>query len=267
MPEQNEHAYGNLGTVVLDNDTTAQAERLRPLADDLLELDMRVLTRVVERLPKRERYAILDAGCANGHVARSRIPRLDIPFHCLGVDRCAEAVAQARKQNKDSRFLYSCAEIDELDMEDYGQFDIIFASRTLQSAPDPAKATQRLWDMLAPGGALIAHALDDDTHAVRPSGSNLELLLRSTAALARGSDRHHARELQSRMLRLKPTPSDLLMEFKVDHTAGLDSEERKRFFENAFISRNGSPRQRRDDLADDADTFFALAHSVAVAFK
>jgi 2-polyprenyl-3-methyl-5-hydroxy-6-metoxy-1,4-benzoquinol methylase len=267
MPEQNEHVYGNSETAILDNETTAQPVRLGLQADDLLELDMRVLTRVVERLPKRERYAILDAGCASGHIARSRIPRLDIPFHCLGVDRCAEAVAQARMQNKDSRFLYSCAEIDELDMDDYGQFDIIFAARSLQSAPDPAKTTQRLWDMLAPGGALIAHALDDDTHAVRPSGSSLELLLRSTAALARGSDRYFARELQSRMLRLKPTPSDLLMEFKVDHTAGLGVEERKRFFENAFISRNGSSRQRRHDLAEDADMFFAVAHSVAVAFK
>lgn len=259
--------------------------------DRLLELELHVLGRVLARLPARESYAILDADCDQGGMARTRLPRLDVPFQCLGVDRCADAVAQARKDNHDPRFLFSCANIDELDPQDYGSFDIIFTSAALAGAPDPVRILQRLWELLSPGGALVVRALDDDMHSIHPPSSDLELLLQSTAALTRGTDRHFARKLPARLLQLSPAPADLFMEFKVDNTAGLDTEERLRLFDEAFAFREKHAQRvlrlpeasaterdlalriletasrQRNEFAEDPNLFFAIAHSVAVAFK
>lgn len=275
-----------------DHDHTADVERLRSQADSLLELDLKVLGKVVTMLPVREQYAFLDVGCAHGYIAHTRFPRLGVPFHCLGIDHCASAVAQARAENNDDdRFLFTCAGIEDIEPEDYGRFDIILAGYVMQHVTNPEQTIQQLWNLLAPGGALIIRSTHDGMQNILPSNSDLECLLNTTVKLTRGTDHHFTRKLHTRLLRLSPAPSDMFIDFKVDNSTGLDVVKRNKLIESAFSFREGyayrllkrsdatseertlaqesleDAQRQRTRFTEDSSLFFAITHGVAVAIK
>ncbi|MGE4293284.1 MAG: class I SAM-dependent methyltransferase [Desulfovibrio sp.] len=215
----------------------------------LLELDMRVLAKVAARLPVRERYMILDTGCVHGQIARTRFPSLGLPFHCLSVDSRAEAVDEARRKNSDPRFQFSRAEIEDLEPDDYGRFDIIFTTCAPHRATDPLRSMQHLWNLVAPGGALIVRAIDDAKHAIPPQ-ADLKQLIQSTVALVRGPLRHFSHTLPPRLLRLQPPPIDLFVDFAVDEVTQPTAGER-----------------RCGNAQGNLESLVLPAYAVAVAFK
>ncbi|MEF2146061.1 MAG: methyltransferase domain-containing protein [Desulfovibrionaceae bacterium] len=272
-------------------DYAQDCDRLRLQADNLLDLDLRVFSKTLHAMPRRNDYRVLDVGCAHGYAARTRLPRLGVPFQCLGVDICAEAITQATSEQEDERFQYECISLEALSPETHGLFDIVFAAYVLHHLPDPATTLQRLWDLLHPGGALIVRGIDDDMRSLDPPNPDLELLLDSTRSLARGTDRHFGRRMHGMLLNLCPLPDLTFMDYKVDSTGGLDEKGRHEYYENALSFRAEYARRMldRSDASDaertlavevlqaaarlqalfahDKKQYVALVHSVAVALK
>lgn len=95
-----------------------------------------------------QRPKILDVGCAEGRLLKVF---LEFGCECWGVEH--HAYPADRFQNAD-QIRYLQGKLDELKLPE-GAFDLIFLWHTLEHMDDPQMVMARLYDLLAPNGALV----------------------------------------------------------------------------------------------------------------
>ena len=111
----------------------------------------------------------LDVGCGPGEVMRLMAERVGASGRVLGVDLNAAlgeyAVAQLnRAAPAVCRFVR--ADINQPATLPAGSFDLVFARFLLFHMRQPVDVLRRLWQLVAPGGALLV--MDYDMTAIRP---------------------------------------------------------------------------------------------------
>ncbi len=115
------------------------------------------LTALACLLPRR-RFAI-DVGTGDGSLLEALAPTFD---RVLAIDRAAAQLDRARRRL--ARRGYDHVRLEQADyadpglvarVEDAGGADVVFASRVLHHAPQPAKAFEALARLAAPGGAVV----------------------------------------------------------------------------------------------------------------
>ncbi len=215
----------------------ANRERLRIQADMLSRLDRRSISLAIKHVkrPGFETLRVLDVGCGDGYVTRSRFGDLD-GATVLGIDISPYAIESAQQDNDLAHFEYLLEDVNDLD-EKLGEFEIVFAAETLQHLEHPEGIMHRLWSVLATPGALIIRGSDDGLKVNYPTDEDLDFLLSSTNTIRGSSDRIFLRKVPTFMNRLMPAPTDIAVDFHVDTTVGLNSEERGWFFDSYYAYR------------------------------
>lgn len=107
---------------------------------------------VLERLAPRHDETVLDAGCGTGRITallRKRVPRGRV----IGVDASADMVARAREHvPPDVKVIQ--ADLTTLRLDE--QVDAVFSTATFHWILDHDLLFARLFDVLRPGGRLVA---------------------------------------------------------------------------------------------------------------
>ncbi len=113
------------------------AERTRPACD------------LVDRIQIESPRRIVDIGCGPGNstqVLRARWPEAEI----VGLDNSAEMIEAARERYPEQEWLLA----DAATWSSAKPFDVVFSNAALQWLPDHAALAARLFDLVAPSGAL-----------------------------------------------------------------------------------------------------------------
>lgn len=121
--------------------------------------------------PPSEVGRVLDigAGAGNGTLALAhRFPSAEV----VAVDIAEAMLAQVRQRAQDAGTAERVATLHGdvgAESTDLGRADLVWASASLHEVPDPARAFQRLFDALRPGGLLAVLEMDAPSR-VLPAG-------------------------------------------------------------------------------------------------
>jgi trans-aconitate 2-methyltransferase len=108
--------------------------------------------RVLERLPLRGDESVLDAGCGSGRVTAMLLERLP-RGHVIGVD-ASEAMVEYARAALGDRATVMTADLTELELE--SPVDAVFSNAVFHWVLDHDRLFERMFAVLAPGGALVA---------------------------------------------------------------------------------------------------------------
>jgi SAM-dependent methyltransferase len=112
-------------------------------------------------LVARER--VLDVGCGAGGTARAAAEAVGEGGFVVAVDRCPEAVEEARRRTPDDLVvLHRVADVARLEAVPDRGMDCVVASLLLDQLPDLGPALRELHRVLRPGGRLVASVMDFD---------------------------------------------------------------------------------------------------------
>lgn len=298
---QDEVELVDLPRMQTEFDARGDEARLRVQADHLQELDDKALPVALERIRalRGGRVSVLDAGCADGYVTLTRFGRL--PYvDLIGLDRLGEVIAKARERYHEFSGDLGLDNVAKMDfvvgtIAEFAQagraFDLVFCALTLHHVGDSLSCIQHLWDMVAPGGALVVRGSDDGTkiHYPDPNEAFAKFVEDSSTSPA-SSDRYYGRKVFPHMRRLSPLPNSIQMEFQVDSTVGLDREQLKNYYldnhgfrADAAIRHARATKQRRDviearrmgevrdsflgQLEGASDVFSMTVQNIAIAWK
>jgi SAM-dependent methyltransferase len=133
--------------------------------------------RLLDQVGLAQGARCLDAGCGPGETMRQLAQRVGPAGRVLGadVDAALGAEAIARLHAAGHRQC-SFARVDLTGGEPLpgAPFDLVYARLLLFHMSDPPAVLRRLWDVVAPGGALVVHDYDLRTTDVRPSLRTME---------------------------------------------------------------------------------------------
>jgi SAM-dependent methyltransferase len=111
---------------------------------------------ILDRLRLRGDETVIDAGCGSGRLTAEILERLP-EGRVIAVDRSQNMLAEAR-QHLEPRFAgrvsYLCADLQEIASPE--PVDIVFSTATLHWVLDHDRLFPRLFDLLRPGGRLVA---------------------------------------------------------------------------------------------------------------
>ncbi|MEP0845640.1 MAG: methyltransferase domain-containing protein [Phycisphaerae bacterium] len=99
------------------------------------------------------RGEVVDAGCGAGYGSRvlADAPRVE---RCVGVDVCAETVAQAQRTYGGGKLTFRQGDLTQLPLPDQGT-DTVVCLETLEHLEQPQRAIAEAARVLRPGGLLI----------------------------------------------------------------------------------------------------------------
>jgi trans-aconitate 2-methyltransferase len=115
--------------------------------------------RVLDRVPTSGVAVTIDAGCGTGKITRELLDRLpDAVVHAVDVSPAMLEVAERELAPiYGDRVRFHAADLSCLTQDDIGtRADLIFSTATLHWISDHALLFRRLFDLLDPGGWLIA---------------------------------------------------------------------------------------------------------------
>jgi len=95
---------------------------------------------------------VLDLGCGTGHLTADIASAVEPDGHVVGVDRSAEMVEQAREAYPDGHFVRA----DAREFVASEPFDAVFSNAALHWIPEQDAVTERVADLLRPGGRYVA---------------------------------------------------------------------------------------------------------------
>lgn len=107
---------------------------------------------VIDLLDPEPGEQILDLGCGTGHLTAEIAECVGEGGAVLGLDRSAEMVSEARAAYPDLAFLQA----DARDFAASEAFDAVFSNAALHWMSDQAAVTERVADLLGPGGRCVA---------------------------------------------------------------------------------------------------------------
>ncbi len=104
---------------------------------------------------------VLDVGCGGGILSESMAKRGAI---VTGVDMGAEnlkaAAVHAEKSGLSDTLSYRQIPVEELVMEQAGQYDVVTCMEMLEHVPDPSSIVQACFDLLKPNGVCILSTIN-----------------------------------------------------------------------------------------------------------
>ncbi|MCT2587732.1 class I SAM-dependent methyltransferase [Actinophytocola gossypii] len=125
-------------------------------------------TRLLDQVGVAPGARCLDVGCGPGEVMRLLAQRVGPSGSVTGVDLDgrigAEAVAVLRSE-VDAEVSFVEGDVHALDL---GRFDVVYVRLVLMHLPDPVALLRRLWELVAPGGVLVAQDYDTAGMASMP---------------------------------------------------------------------------------------------------
>ena len=151
--------------------------------------------RLLDRAGISPRQRCLDAGCGPGEVMRLMAERVGPDGEVVGVDvddplgRQAEAMLEAAGH---PQCRFELHEVGAADPLPGAPFDLVFARLVLIHVDDPRAVLRRLWDSVAPGGALVVQDYDLLSAEVVPEPPVIEDFKR----VALGAFRESGRDLR-----------------------------------------------------------------------
>lgn len=234
-----------------------EEERLKMQADFVLDHDKRNIENAIQYLQKKEvetPYRVLDAGCGYGKLTKELFGN-DEMFEVVAIDKSNEAVNVAKEEYSDENITHQVADLNEIHNCDYGEFDIVFSSFVFHCLKNQESILANLWDMInQDAGAFIVKSVDDGTHTHYPPDKDLEYLIDRGGTIKGSVDRTHGRRIYTQLKRLNPGPERVDVDFKQYTTAGLNTKQRKEFFDVLHSWRvNPARRVAMKPDASDAD--------------
>ena len=112
----------------------------------------------------------LDVGCGTGSVMALLAQRAGVDGHVAGVDvdgPLGEAALTALREAGHHRTRFVAGNVLDVSLEP-AAFDVVYARLVLIHADDPLAVLRRMWQLTAPGGALIVQDYDLRTAASEP---------------------------------------------------------------------------------------------------
>ncbi|WP_165055266.1 MULTISPECIES: ribosomal protein S18-alanine N-acetyltransferase [unclassified Adlercreutzia] len=195
--------------------------------------------------PFVEQARVLDVGCFDGEATVARFAPFSNVSEVVGIDPLPDAVLAARERAHDGRFSFRCASLDEYEGAP-GSFDLVCFYHSLQHVPDAAAAAARAFELLRPGGWVVAKTADDEAKLSYPDPDHLmrrvmalyDQRMRSQIPHTRHTDRHNGQKCATILGRAGF--SDVRVRVRTASTAGLDEQARAALFERCTYFRRGS---------------------------
>lgn len=223
-------------------DSFRESARLKVQSAQASVFDQNLLTEALQGLPDSD-LVVVDLGCANGNVTRSRFE--DERFsHILGIDVCGKSVRKARESGSDGdKFTFL-----ELDLEGEGleqaiddylsrigkpRAHLFFSALTIHHMANPVKLLRRCRWLAQDTAVIVLRGSDDGSKLAYPDdddnmGRVIELTLKSPLA----SDRNNGRKLYNQLYRAG------FRKISIKHdtvsTAGMSVLERSDLFSESF---------------------------------
>ncbi len=104
---------------------------------------------------------VLDAACGGGEFTELLVNHLNGFHRLIGVDPDKDSLDEARLLFDDRRIRFARNSIEELTYAS-GRFALVTVSNALHHLERPLDALRRLWELVAPGGALLLHEMIAD---------------------------------------------------------------------------------------------------------
>lgn len=218
--------------------------RLKIQSDNTRAADMPAIHYVLDRLPKKDKIFILDAGCAYGYVTKDRFADIENAF-IVGVDVNDACLEYARKNNSAENIVYEHLQLEDENLEEaldnitakYGieYFDIIFASLVIHHLKNPNKFLKRMRKYLSKDGFIIIRGSDDGSViAVNDDGLVKKVIDKHLSAEGI-SDRLNGRKIYSQLI--SSGYKNVKMINYVKEISGMDIDQRNDIFEERFAYR------------------------------
>ncbi len=116
---------------------------------------------LMQNLLKREIKDLLDIGCGTGELGLT-LGILEIPS--TGLNLCNPSIQYAQRLAKEKGISY-LAKYLNMDFFDYTQqHDVVVMFDLLEHMPDPKKALEKVFSLVAPGGSLFLSSPEADVH-------------------------------------------------------------------------------------------------------
>lgn len=214
-------------------DPEVDHERLQLSAEIHREQDERNIQRVVDHFEEAgidPPYRVLDAGCGYGTVTKDRFGN-DDRFDVVGIDHIKSVVETARDEYAAPNIDYRWLDVNKLGESDLGTFDFVFSSYLFHHLENQEPVLSLLWDHVVDDGALLVRSCDDGQHLHYPPDQDMDWLVEITDEIKGSSDRRHGRRLYTHVNRLTPAPADICLDLENYHTGGMDSEERRQYWD------------------------------------
>ena len=219
-------------------DYITDEERLRIQADILLDFDINVINKAIDKLMNQyNNLNVLDLGCADGYVTYSRFKE-NINIKTIhGVDKNPEAITKAKQNINDTKFYFSHLDFEEKEI-DFSEYQIVFSALTIHHLLNPEGFINKIWDGLKKGSVLVLRVSDDGFKVNYPKVPELDFLLSSTKSILGSSDREFGRKVYTFCGNLTPNPIYSEMFFHTESTVGMSKKERENFFIDNYSFRS-----------------------------
>lgn len=225
---------------------SGEVSRLSIQGSRTAEFDRQLFSAALEGRPaKRAVLYGLDIGCADGTVTVDRFDNLAFS-RVLGVDRNATVIAAAQSRHDESRFAFSCLDVEgvsaDADIREFMRdwevpgFDVVFAALSLHHFANPIKVLHMARHLLNPGGTVIVRSADDGVKIAYPDPEDrLSNLVDATMRQPSVSDRHHGRKIYYQMY--QAGFRDISITVQTTHTDGMSANARYALFLESFAYR------------------------------
>lgn len=101
-------------------------------------------------LPGKKEIAVMDIGCADGHSLSCMRECRSKVVKTFGVDISQKGVERARENGHTAYH----GRFEEVDLP-HASFDVVYASHVLEHVADPVAFTEKVFDILKPGGVFL----------------------------------------------------------------------------------------------------------------
>lgn len=190
---------------------------------------------------------VLDVGCGDGTVTRSRFASRD--FLVSAIDLSKDAVDRAKASNNSDNITFLHGDIQSLELDQ--PFDLIWCSQFLQHVPDPKSTIEKIWGFLAPKGVVVFRNSDDGMDTTYPPIDGFEALIKASQSFTNSSDRFVGRKLYHYLkTSMKPEASLVQLRFEPVSNHDKSKEERAALFEVRHGFRLPALRKIFDKEAD-----------------
>lgn len=232
-------------------------------------------------LSEMEDARVLDVGCFDGYNTLLKFSPYSNISEVVGIDPCAEEIAEAEKRAADERFKFEVSSFE--DYESPELFDLVYFSHVMQHLENPLAACERAYRLLKPGGWIVVKTVDDSLklsfpdpeNAMRRLFSLYERYVLPETEHTRFTDRYYG---QKGHAHLRQTGfEDVQVRLFSSDTVGKTREERRALFERCVYFRRNVPNSVDAAIADrvaelvrkwgalfDSDDYYFLSQSVVL---
>lgn len=224
---------------------------------------------------------VLDVGCFDGCNTLLKFSPYSNISKVVGVDPCADEIAEAEKRAEDDRFEFKASSFEAFESDEL--FDLVYFSHVIQHLEDPLSACRKAFSLLKPGGWVVVKTVDDSLKLSSPDPENVmrrlfslyERYVLPETEHTRFTDRYYG---QKGYGHLKEAGFETVQAklFSVD-TAGKTREERRALFERCVYFRRNVPSSVDSAIADrvselvrkwgelfDSDDYYFLSQSLVL---